>query len=62
MDRTYDIFEKMPDGTLIWRAVVQGHEEGVVRLKALAAKTENELHMMHVPTKAVIARINVPTE
>lgn len=59
MDRIYDIFEKMPDGSLIWRAVVNGHEEGIAQLKTLAAQTENELHMMHVPTKTVIATINV---
>jgi hypothetical protein len=60
VDRTYDIFEKLPDGTLVWCAVVSGHEEGIARLKELALQTKNELHMMHVPTKTLIAQMNVP--
>ena len=60
MERDYDIFEINPDGSLIWRAAVQGHEAAVNRLRELAAETKNEVRVMHVPTKSVIAVLNAP--
>lgn len=55
MERDYDIFEVLPDGQPIWRAAVAGHENALRALKELAAKTTNEVRMMHLPTNAVIA-------
>lgn len=60
MQRSYDIFEVMPDGSLLWRAAVDGHENAIADLKKLAAQTMNEMYVMHVPTKAIIASINNP--
>jgi hypothetical protein len=62
MERTYDIFEVMSDGSLIWRCAVTGHEKAIVRLKELAADTANEVRLLHVPTKALIAEMNVPRD
>jgi hypothetical protein len=59
MERDYDIFEVLPDGQPIWRAAVAGHENALRVLKELAVKTTNEVRMMHLPTKAVIAVLNV---
>jgi hypothetical protein len=59
MERDYDIFEILPDGQLVWRAATAGHENAVRILKQLAAQTTNEVRMMHLPTKAVIAVMNV---
>ena len=61
MERSYDIFEVMPDGSLMWRAEVTGHENAVAKLKHLAAQTTNELLVMHLATKAVIAIMNKPS-
>ena len=58
MNREYDLFEKMPDGSLIWRAVVSGHEDAITKLRELAAQTGNEVRVMHMPTKTVIAILN----
>ena len=58
MDREYDIFEKLPDGTLMWRIVVTGHDNAVSALKRLGAASSNEFQVMHLPTKAIVARIN----
>jgi hypothetical protein len=58
MERDYDIFEVLPDGQPIWRAAVAGHENALRVLKQLAVKTTNEVRMMHLPTKAVIAVMN----
>jgi hypothetical protein len=60
MDRTYDIFEVMPDGSVIWRCAVTGHDKAIVRLKELSSETSNEVRLMHVPTKSLIAEMNVP--
>jgi hypothetical protein len=58
VDRNYDIFEVMPDGSPIWREAVTGHENAIRELQILAAKTTNEVRVMHLPTKTVIAAMN----
>jgi hypothetical protein len=60
LDRTYDIFEIHPDGTPIWKAAVTGHEDAIRKLHELSENTRNELRMMHVPTKTLIAVVNPP--
>jgi hypothetical protein len=60
VDRDYDIFEVLEDGSLIWRETGKGHTESVRKLEALAAKTTNEVRMMHLPTKTLIAAMNTP--
>jgi hypothetical protein len=58
MDREYDIFERLPDGKVLWHEVNMGHERSIERLKQLADRSKNEFFAMHVPTKAVIAVID----
>ena len=58
MERTYDIFENMPDGTLLWRVAVPGHEAAIQTLQEFAAKSPNEFRLMHLATNTVIAKIN----
>jgi hypothetical protein len=58
MDRDYDLFEVFPDGTLIWRDSVTGHENAIRRLKELAELTPNELRVMHILTNSLIASLN----
>jgi hypothetical protein len=59
VDREYDIFEKLPDGGVLWLAVVRGHENAIAKLKELAKNSPNEHFVIHTPTKAIIARMNV---
>ena len=59
MDRSYDIFEILPDDVPLWKCAVVGHEKAIVMLRELAAETPNLVRLMHVPTKAVIAEMNV---
>lgn len=61
MDREYDIFEIYPDGSQIWRETIIGHENAIRKLQILAANTTNEVLVMHLPTKAVIAVMNAPS-
>jgi hypothetical protein len=58
MDRTYDLFEKYVDGSLMWNTSVTGHENAIHKLRELAATTTNECCVMHLPTKTVIAAMN----
>jgi hypothetical protein len=55
MDREYDLFEVFPDGTLIWRDSVSGHEKAIQRLRELVEVTDNEFRVMHILTNTLIA-------
>ena len=56
--RTYDVFEKLPDGSLVWRETIKGHENAIRKLQELSAKTPNELQLIDLDTKAVVSTIN----
>ena len=36
LDREYDLFEVLEDGSLIWRNTGNGHADGIRKLQALA--------------------------
>jgi hypothetical protein len=55
MERTYDVFEKFADGTMLWRATVVGHEDAIRKLRELAEAGANEFCLMHLGTQTVIA-------
>ena len=61
MSRTYDLFEVMPDGDLIWRAKIEGHESAVHELQQAAKRSANEFRLMHLPSMTVIAVTNAKT-
>jgi hypothetical protein len=58
MNRTYDIFERQPDGKLLWKSSVQGHEAAVSKLRELASGSPNEWQLIHVPTQSLVATMN----
>jgi hypothetical protein len=60
MDRQYDIFEKLPDGSFVWHAFIQGLENARATLKKLSEASPNEFFAIHTPTKETVARVNVP--
>jgi hypothetical protein len=62
MSRTYDLFEVMPDGDLIWKATVDGHENAVHHLQQAAKRSQNEFRLMHLPSMTVIATINTKAD
>jgi hypothetical protein len=37
---------------------VHGHDAAVAKLRQLAKETTNEVRVMHVPTKSVVAALN----
>jgi hypothetical protein len=58
VDRQYDIFQVLTDGTLVWREAVAGHQAGLDKLKQLALSEGCEFQLLYLPDKAVIAKIN----
>jgi hypothetical protein len=62
MEREYDLFERLPNGDLLCRMSVTGHENAIQQLRELAATTSNEVRVIHWPTLAVIAVMNRTTE
>jgi hypothetical protein len=60
VNREYDIFEKLPDGSILWRGFVSGIENAIAKLKEMGSLSPNEHFAFHTPTKSVVARINIP--
>jgi hypothetical protein len=55
VDSSYDIFEILPDGSPLWKGVVIGREAALKELESLSENCENELRVIHLPSKAVLA-------
>jgi hypothetical protein len=60
MERTYDIFEKMSDGSLVWRAVVPGREAAMCKLQEMAAQSANQFQLKDLASDTLIATMNTP--
>ena len=61
MEREYELFEQLPDGSPMWRGHVSGLHEARRKLEELSKVTTNEYFAMHLPTKEIVARVNVRT-
>jgi len=48
MRREYDVFEKFPDGSTLWRASVRGHYEANRKMDELAERSPNQFFTMDV--------------
>jgi hypothetical protein len=46
--RDYDIFEKFPDGSTLWRACVRGRFEALRKINELAECSEHQFFMMDI--------------
>ena len=60
MDAEYDLFEKLADGTPVWRGSASGLRQCSDKLAEIARNTRNECFAIHLPTKEIVARLNVP--
>lgn len=59
MQREYEIFEQLADGSLIWRGHASGLASVRQRLEEVASQTKNECFAIHLLTKDVVARLNL---
>jgi hypothetical protein len=55
MKHEYDLFEKFPDGSTLWRDSVPGFETTRLRLQELAQRSENEFYALNLTTREVLA-------
>jgi hypothetical protein len=58
MNREYDLFERMSDGSLMWRGFAKGLENARLRLQRIATETANECFAIDVSTGDIAARLN----
>jgi hypothetical protein len=66
MDREYDIFESLQDGSVAWRATVHGLRSARLRIAELVKNTGNEHFAVYPPTGEVVfpvdaSKANSPT-
>jgi hypothetical protein len=53
MNRDYDIFEELPDGSTVWRACVFGMENVELAFRELAKETPNRIFATSLLDKSV---------
>jgi hypothetical protein len=58
VERDYDIFEQLPNGTPLWRGHASGMQSLRVKLIEVASTTNNPCFAMHIPTQKIVARLN----
>ena len=54
----YDIFERLTDGSLHWRACARSKFQASVALAGMAETTVNEMFAIDPATQEIIARVN----
>jgi hypothetical protein len=55
MKHEFDLFEKFPDGSSLWRDSVPGLETTCLRLQELAQRSENQFYALNLTTREVLA-------
>ncbi|MGC1105809.1 MAG: hypothetical protein WA876_04655 [Candidatus Acidiferrales bacterium] len=60
MNHSYHLFEQFADGSLLWKKTVTGLDAALAKLQELASSSSNEHFVIHLPSKAVVARVNAP--
>jgi len=55
MRHDYDIFEKFPDGSTIWRACISGRYETERKLHELAEQSNNEFYAIDIQVNQLVA-------
>jgi hypothetical protein len=58
MHHKYDLFEKFPDGSSLWRACVIGLDGARQHMYDLARRSSNQFYAMHLVTGKIV-RLNV---
>jgi len=54
MQHIYDLFEKFPDGSSLWRACVVGLEGVRVHMRDLVKHSPNQFYAMHVASGKIV--------
>jgi len=54
MNHEYDLFEKFPDGSSLWRDSIPGFGKTRLRLQELAQRSENQFYAVDLATGEVL--------
>jgi hypothetical protein len=54
MSYVYDLFEKFPDGSSLWRACVIGLEGARIHVSDLARRSPNKFYAMNVASGKIV--------
>ena len=57
MHREYDLFERQPDGSVLWQTSVVGLDNARVRMLELATKRGTEHFALHAASGSIMARV-----
>jgi hypothetical protein len=55
VDSTCDILEILAAGSFPWKGIASSKDAALVKLALLSENCANELRVIHLPTKAVLA-------
>jgi hypothetical protein len=58
MRRPYDVFEKFPDGSTLWRACVNGRYEAQRKMHELAEHSGNEFFLIDIRAEVILPLIS----
>jgi pyrrolidone-carboxylate peptidase len=58
MNKDFDLFERLPDGSPMWRGHVSDTADLDTKLGEIARRTKNECFALHLPTKQIVRRMN----
>jgi hypothetical protein len=56
MSCSYDVFEKLSDGSVLWRIFVPGLQNALDKMEELSKRSPNEFFVFHSPTKKTVGR------
>ena len=56
----FEIFEKLPDGTILRRGLVPGLEPAIARMKEFASTSANEFVLLHSASNKIVERTKAP--
>ena len=54
MNHEYDLFEKFPDGSSLWRDSIPGFAKTYLRLQELAQRSENQFYAINLATGKIL--------
>ena len=56
MHHKYDLFEKFPDGSSLWRDCVIGLEGARLHMRDLAQRSKNQFYAIHLVTGKIVTQ------
>jgi len=55
MKHQYDLFEKFPDGSSLWRACVIGLQATLSHMSDLAQRSQNQFYALHIKSGKLVS-------